>query len=260
MTNTQIIGVSGRCAIARCGRISALALLGVIGVVCFSGYARAGIVPNPGGSVVVTNSTTETITYIDTTVTQRVDAFSTTLRGLLNGNPVFSQTYSAPFSDPAVQAAVTQADSILSGAGASFGGPKLITNNSVLQSTVTTPPTTYGCVEALSSLPPGTTLVGIPTVTTVNTFGPNTVAVGTCSLNTFLIASGQLDVNVNTNFVYSVPRNIVTTNTFLPTQSYDSLGTGSPTSVPEPSPAALVFLGLGAAVWLRRSPFGFSRQ
>ena len=232
----------------------------LVSVVCSSRYADAAIFPNPGGPVVVTNSTTETITYINTTVTQRVDAFSTTLRGLVNGSPVFSQTYSSPFSDPVVQAAVIQADSVLSGAGASFGGPKLIASSSLLQSSLTTPPPTFSCIQ-LTGGPPGTTVVGATVDTPVNTFGPNTIAVSTCSLDTFVINSGQLDINVNTNLVYAVPRNIVTTNTFLTTQSYDILGTTSaPAGVPEPSPAALVFLGLGAVVRLRPSQFGFSRQ
>src|ERR1039457_3650023 len=59
-----------------------------------------------------------------------------------------------------------------------------------------------------------------------DTFGPATVMVGDCQSDTFTILSGQLDINVNTDIVYAIPRNVVTTNTYLTTQVYVISGTG----------------------------------
>src|ERR1022692_3074608 len=191
-----------------------------LGILC-GGLAYGGIAPNPGGALVVTNSTTASISYVDTPVTQRVDLYSTTVVALQNGSQVFSQSFSAPFSNAAVQAAIVQANGILSGRGATFGAPALTTNTSVLQSSVTAPPPTSTCLS------PGTnTATGATTVTTVDTFGPATVLVGQCQSDTFTILSGQLDVNVNTDIVYAIPRNVVTTNTYLTTQTYLITGTG----------------------------------
>lgn len=83
----------------------------------------APVAPNPGGSVVTTNSTTSyTVGFADTPVTQRIDQYSTTIEAILNGgSTVFSQTFSLPFGDSTVQAAVAQADAILAGDGASVG-------------------------------------------------------------------------------------------------------------------------------------------
>ena len=179
----------------------------ILGALC-GGLAYGAVAPNPGGTVVTTNSTSATIGYVDTPVTQRVDLYSTTVVALQNGSQVFSQSFSVPFTDAAVQAAIVQANGILSGRGATFGAPALTTNTSVLQSSVITPPPTSTCLS------PGTnTATGATTVTTVDTFGPATVAVGDCQSDTFTVLSGQLDININTDIVFAVPRNVVTTNT-----------------------------------------------
>jgi hypothetical protein len=235
-----------------------LAFLAV--AVCCSAPSHAGIIttagvaPNPGGSVVVTNSTTATIGYVDTPVTQRVDFYSTTLLALLNGNQVFSQTFLLPFGDAAVQAAIAQADAILAGGGATFGAPFLFSNMSALQSSVTTPPPTSTCLIE-SSIPLNSHATGATAVTTTNTFGPAVVMVGECQSDIFTVLSGQLDINVNTDFVYAVPRNIVTTNTFLTTQTYEITGTTPNSSVPEPATSGLLLLGLGTVACCRRRRF-----
>lgn len=215
----------------------------------------AAIVPNPGGSVVVTNSTSATISYMDTPVTNRVDNYSTTVTAFLNGSQVFSQTYAAAFGSPTLMAAVMQANSILTGDNATFGGPQLIFNNSMLVSSILTPPPTFTCLTV-----PSTFVTGATSTTTVNTFGPATIPVQDCQQDTFLVLSGQLDINVNTDIVYSVPRNIVTTNTFLTTQTYDILGTTTTTSEsPEPATWTLLAAGL-ALIALRRRRIPFARD
>jgi hypothetical protein len=106
------------------------------------------VAPNPGGTIVVTNSTTSTISYAGAPVTQRVDNYSTTLLAAFNGGQVFSQTFPAAFTAPSVQAAIVQADGILSGDGATFGSPSLTSNTVVLQTSVATPSPTYTCATA----------------------------------------------------------------------------------------------------------------
>jgi hypothetical protein len=197
-----------------------------LGILC-GGLAYGGVAPNPGGALVVTNSTTATIGYIDTPVAQRVDLYSTTVVALQNGSQVFSQSFSAPFSNAAVQAAIVQADGILSGRGATFGAPALTSNNSVLQSSVTAPPPTYTCPQAESI----GTLTGVQTVATITTFGPATINVGDCQSDTFTVLAGQTDINVNTDNGFAVARNVVTTNTFLTTQTYVITGTGGTAAV-----------------------------
>ncbi len=83
--------------------------------------------------------------------------------------------------------------------------------------------------------------------------------VGDCQSEIFNINAGQTDINVNTDFQYSVARNVVTTDTYLDTQTYEITGTAGPAAVPEPASVALVLLGLGAVMWWRRRRFGFSR-
>ena len=236
------------------GRRGALAL-GALLVVVLSFSARVDatiIAPNPGGTTVVTNSTTSSYVFQDTAVTQRVDNYATTLSAFLNGNPVYSASFSAPYSDPSVQAAVTAADAILTGDSASFGVPQLTANTTVLQSSVTAAP--------VVTCAPCTAATGNTTVTTTDTFGPNTIMVGDNQSELFTILSGQLDINVNTNNEYWITRNIVTSDTYLTSQSYSILGaTTAGASVPEPPSVWLLMLGLCALAawrWRRGRVFG----
>ena len=214
----------------------------------FTGLAQAQVIaPNPGGQPVVTNSTTSTYVDVDTPVSQRVDDYSTTITAILNGGPtVFDQTFALPFSDPTVQAAVLDADAILAADKATFGSPSLVSSSTTLQSSNTVD---------LSGGPD--TADGNTTVTTTDTFGPNTVMVGDNQSEEFIILAGQLDINVNTNVEYAVPVNVVTTDTYLTTQSYNingvtsssSSGGGGGSSAPLPAGAwqaliGLMFLGL----------------
>ena len=61
----------------------------------------------------VTNSTTSSYVAQDTTVSQQVNQYATTLKATVSGQTVFEQTYAAASGDPAVQAAVSAADAIL---------------------------------------------------------------------------------------------------------------------------------------------------
>ena len=72
--------------------------------------------------------------------------------------------------------------------------------------------------------------------------------IGLGSTDGFDVAGGQLDLNTNVDFAYTVDRNAITTNTYLTAQSYEIDGTES-SSVPEQGTWALMLAGLGA-IWL----------
>jgi hypothetical protein len=236
--------------IDRRGRSVLVALL--CASACVFTPADASVAPNPGGSSVVTNSTTATISYVDTPVTNRVDEFSTTLLSFLNGSEISSQTFLFAFSDPTVQSAVTQADAILTGDGASFGAPILNSSVVALLSSVTIPPPTYTCMDVSNgSPPPGTSVTGT-TVTLVDTFGPATINVGECLGDTFTVLAGQLDINVNTDIQYSIAQTVVTTDTYLTTATYEINGVTSNNAVPEPGTLALLLAGAGMLLFVRR--------
>ncbi|MDQ6706993.1 MAG: PEP-CTERM sorting domain-containing protein, partial [Acidobacteriota bacterium] len=218
-----------------------------------------GVAPNPGGASVVTNSTTTSVTCIDTPVTARVDQYATTLSAVLNGSQtVFQQAFALPFSDPAVQAAVVQADAILTANKATFKSPALISSSTTPQSSVlsfvqtSSPYDPALCVAPMTS---GTTIAcpGVVfTVDTTSTFGPATILTGDNQSQTFTIIAGQLDINVNVDRAFTVTRNAVTTNTFLTTQSFQIDGTsaGPIPSVPEPGSWALLLTGAAGMILL----------
>ena len=209
--------------------------------------AQAAIAPNPGGKVVVTNSTSSSYVTVQTPVTQQVNQYSTTLKAILNGSQtVFQQTYTVAFSDPAVQAAVSTADAILTGDGASPSAPAQTSTSTVLQSTQV----------SNGPIVQSTTATGNSTVTDTYTFGPATIMVGDNQSDTFTVLSGQEDVNVNTDTEYYAYQNVTTTNTYLTTQTYTISGTAAAVSA-TPAPASWLLMLTGLAVaglltWLRR--------
>ena len=209
--------------------------------------AQAAIVPNPGGQNVITNSTSSSYVTVQTPVTQQVNQYSTTLKAILNGSQtVFQQTYTVAFTDPAVQAAVSTADAILTGDNASPSAPAQTSTSTVLQSTQVS----NGPIVQSSQA------TGNTTVTDTDTFGPATIMVGDNQSDTFTVQSGQEDINVNTDTEYYAYQNVTTTNTYLTTQTYTISGTAAAVSA-TPAPASWLLLLTGLAVagllsWLRR--------
>jgi len=181
---------------------------------------------------------------VDTPVNQRVDQYSTTLIATLNGIPVFSQTFPAQFSDNSVQTGVSVADGILTGDGAVFGAPFLASGS------------TSFLGSQLSYVQTGESPSGNYSQTSSTTFGPAAI-LGSGDINgctafspcvdyqadLFLIPGGQLDINVNTNNEFAIDRNVVTTDTYLTTQTYDILGTTT-SATPEPSSFGLASISL----------------
>jgi hypothetical protein len=104
-----------------------------------------------------------------------------------------------------VQAAVTLADSILTGDHASPGAPQLASTSTTLQG------------SQFMFVQTGESPDGKDATTTADTFGPATINVGDNQQDLFYVLAGQLDINVNTNIEFDVFRNAVTTSTFLTT-------------------------------------------
>jgi len=173
------------------------------------------IAPGPLGSIVITNSTTSSYVAQDTTVSQQVNQYATTLKATVNGQTVFQQTYAAAFSDPAVQAAVSAADAILTADRATPGAPVQTSSSSALQGS-----------QSSYVLTSDTTPTGNSTQSDTVIFGPVAINVGTNQSEVFLVLAGQEDVNVNTNTEYYAARNVVTTDTYLTTQTYTIQGAG----------------------------------
>lgn len=203
------------------------------------------VLTNPGGSVIVTNSTTDDPAFVNTPVSQTIDDYQTTITGLLNGGTtVYQQTFDLPFNAVSVQNAVAIANAMLAADGASFGSPQLTGNSTTLQSSVlsyvqTSPP----CDPVATGTCPGVTITSA--MSSGTTFGPATIMVGAYASDE-LILGGQEDININTNFMYTVDQNAVTTNTYLITQTYTIDGTTNTSSAPEPG--TLVQLGCALAV------------
>jgi len=203
------------------------------------------LAPNPGGAVVVTNSTTSSYVAQDTPVSVRVDQYSTTLSAILNGTAtVFQQTYAVAFSDPTVQAAVSTADGILTADHATFSAPVQISTSTALQGS-----------QVSWVLTGDTTSTNNVTATSVVTFGPAVIPVGENQTDVFLVLSGQEDINVNVDTQYYATRNDVTTSTYLTTSAYTISGTSSVSPTPAPASWMLLLTGLGVVgllAWLRR--------
>ena len=231
---TRDLRLTGQRSTTNSRRRSGLALWALFAVAfCFSVRVHAAVAPNPGGQQVITNSTTSSYVDRDIPVTAAVDNYSTTLVLLLNGAQFYSRTFPNAYADPTVAAAVTAAEGVLSGDGASFGSPVQTANTSVLQgSTTVTSPTAVDTNIA----------TGVATVTTAVTFGPAIILVGENQSQTFTILAGQEDINVNTDVQYYADVYVTTTNTYLVSQTYQISGvTGGAAAVP--TPATLAFPG-----------------
>jgi hypothetical protein len=182
--------------------------------------AGASAATNPGGEEVVTDSQTNETDTVDTPVDAPSKTYATTISATLNGGQtVFSQTFALPYSDPAVQAAVAQADAVLAGDNAVAAAPTLAASQ------VTNVGTQTAITQTGSS--------DLVTTSTSDTFGPAILGPGLQFANNggplsyFQVLAGQLDINVNTDNQYTIDQTVTTTGTVLTTQSYVIAGTST---------------------------------
>lgn len=208
---------------------------------------------NPTCVTYYTTSTALVTNYVNTPVTQTINASSTTLVVFLNGTQISSQTWASAFTDPTVQNAVTLADTWLSGGGATFAAPQLLTSTSTLQSSVTNPPATFtGTCDSYTAgvtVPTGSYLTG-PTFTTTVYIGPQTLMTGACQDTVTPIGAGQVDYDTLVTSTLNIPA--ITIDTYLNSQTYEILATTAFTSIPEPAEASLMIGALAAILLIAR--------
>jgi hypothetical protein len=197
--------------------------------------------------------------------------FSVTILAILNGNQtLYNQTFAQPFGDAGVQQAVSTAQSILQGAGGTnLSGPTLASSNTAMQSSVQS--TTETSRSAVIGAVAVSTTVGPATIDRLQFPGDAAIGTGGLNLGTTLgtgdafnpallallsstplfgafgdqLAGGQVDVNVNTELDLTIFRNIVTTNSFLTSETYiisattnGAVGPGGGGGAPVPLPTA----------------------
>ena len=208
-----------------------------------------------GGAETVTGSIAASVTTTTTTVTATAQAYSTTIDAMIGSNTVYAQTLALPYSDPAVQAAIAQADAAVIAAGAAPGTPSLSASGTTSSTATATTPTAL-------------TIAPNPAVTTTETFGPTILMNGgnggDPSLEAVLgdytfVSGGVLDINVNTAIRFTNDQIATTTTTDTLAQTYTITGApdgGNPpnppgTSVPEPASAAVMWVALAGSVIAR---------
>lgn len=258
--------------------------------------AQTGTNGNPGGSVVVTFSRTESLTFAPATqVTQQVAAAVTEVVGRLNGGlALYDVAAPAAFGAPAVQTLLSTVTAALLAAG----GPGTTLAAPFLRSSATTSSSASSAIYSLDPSTPlsflhgGAGFVPNQSSTSTTTFGPalvnsavdsqpSTVAnpgvyslcnittlpsgtSPTCSAvdgGTFFVLAGQTDVNIAVNFNYLIDTATTVTNTTTLTQVYELDATLAvvPTGVPEPAGWTVLAAGLAALGLLARRSGGAGR-
>jgi hypothetical protein len=209
-----------------------------------------------------TFSQAEIDTYNTTSVTQQVNTFQVELKARMQGGSyLFDQTYNVAFSDPTVQAAVTQAKNLLTSAGAvSFIGPTQLSSNQSTTSSTNTVQTgkvagtvSTGVTEYVG---PVTIYIGNQGICQSYTPGAGTEGgplLTGCSGGTptsFTLLAGQIDFDTLTITPVTIYQTKTTTNTTLTSQVYelDGVAAGSPPpSTPAPPSLWLALVAIAAA-------------
>ena len=246
------------------------------------------IVGNGGGTVtkqvlIVPGTITATVSKAEidtitttTTAPVRVDTYSTELRARIGtGSFLYDQTFKVAFSDPQVQAAITQARNALTGAGGvNLTGPTQISTTTAQSSTQTNTVTTGTQTQTLLNtgnfVGPFTFNTGnlgvcqSYTLSQASTTGSGLQSSGYpllagCSLpgTPFTIVGGGIDFDTQTLSLVTISQTATATNTFLTTAIYEINGSGTPTPPATPLPPSLFLAMTGVATlgfseWRRR--------
>lgn len=213
-----------------------------------------------GTSAPAQNTTTTTSTETHKTITPqlatfRYDEYETRVTARMGAGPsVFDQTFPLPFSDPAVQAAISAASAALRGAGAvAIQGPNLISSQTTFVGTTATFQDTI--------------VRSTQTVFTTTLTGPLCIGVGNrdvgpsvpcpplscgaapsanptpCFGTPFPIASGNVNVDTTTHTELFVNRMITEIDTYQTDAHYDLVGQQALVDVPALSAGGLAALG-----------------
>ena len=191
-----------------------------------------------GNSTTFTTSTVFYEAVHTTSVSERLDQFSTRVIGrLAGGSVVYDQTFSVPFSDSTMQAALVQTTNALVGAGAmTFIGPTLTSNlqalvssssNTVQNSSQTNPiigtyiyPGPYNLVVGdLGSCESYTLLT--------NSSYAIPMGLSSGSPQLYSVQLGVINIDVETLNRTDIYQTTTVTNTYLTTQVYELVGTPS---------------------------------
>ena len=208
-------------------------------------------------------------TYNTTTVTQQVNTYQVELKARMQGSStyLFDQTYSVAFTDPTLQAAVTQAESLLAGAGAvSFTGPTQLSSTQSTSSATNTVQTGKVAGQAYETVTeyvgPQTIPQGVSQPASWASFGvcqgytPGSatpvLSLTGCSLSStpLTLKAGAVDFDSLMVSYYTIDQTATTTNTTLTTQVYeiDGLAAGQLDSAPAtPVPPSLMLGLIGIA-------------
>jgi hypothetical protein len=174
-------------------------------------------------------------TYHDTDVTKTVTDYSVTINAFINGSQsVYSETFSEPFTNSAVQAGVAAALGDLNNADATdITGPTLESNSTTLQSSTTKTVVTgeQKIVNPKMGDQPVTVNVG---PTTAHFFTSDGGSPLTIVGHQFLLLAGKQDIDIMAPLETVVDRTVTTTDTFLTDEVYDLFGTV--TSDPDNTP------------------------
>jgi len=160
------------------------------------------------------NSTISTLTINTTTdasVTNLIDAYSTTLIAQIQGaSTVVDETLPVSASDPTFQAAVAAAEATLASDGAtSIAGPTLASSSDTLKNSSQTVDSILSQSSSIQS----------------NTYvGPLTIYVGINQSESFTLGPGQIDGDTLVTETVDTLATTTTTTTDLLTQVYDITG------------------------------------
>ena len=220
-----------------------------------------------------TTSSATVNTYNTTNVTQQVSTFQTELKARMQGGAyLFDQTYNVAFTDPSITAAITQAKSVLTSAGAvSFTGPTQLSSNQSTTSATNTAQTGTQSQVLLGSadwIGPVTISIGqrgacasytLAPVSTSNASGligsngSYALLSGCSGGQSYALASGSQDIDTLVTSLVTISQTVTTTNTTLTSQVYelDGLAAGAtptpPSATPAPPSLILCLIGLALA-------------
>ncbi len=219
------------------GRSACLMLAGALAL-AMPGHEAAAqtVILNGLDNTTLTPYTTQTITQ--QTVTNTVATYSTEIQGTLNGKPVYDQTFSAAYSDPTVQAALTGARTAITTAGGPavvIAQPVLVSSTTALVSsasstTSTVQSSTATILGTYQYIGPVTILAGNLGICTTTTVVQGTTRPSGCSGGgtTYQLPTGVWDFDVLVHTAEQVLQTTTVTDTTLLTQDYLIAGTTRP--------------------------------